>query len=115
MAGGISVSYVDVNSKNRAIVDTDRISVTRSIGKLDVTTGANSHNKTEASTGAVAASVGGVSAGINASIARNRAMSLAEISGSKGLNVTGGVNLKSTTVGNAAADTIGMNFILFGS
>ena len=109
VAGGISVSYVDVNSKNRAIVDTDRISVTRSIGKLDVTTGAKGHNRTEASTGAVAASVGGVSAGINASIARNRAMSLAEISGSKGLNVTGGVNLKSTTVGNAAADTIGMN------
>ena len=112
LAAGISVSYVDVNSKNRAILDTDNLTAT--FGKLAVTTGEGKegHKTTTAETAAISAGLGGIVAGSNISAALNRAQSLAEISGSRGLTATKGVTLKSNAVGNAVADGRGVEVAL---
>ena len=110
VAAGISVSYVDVNSRNRAVLDTDNLTAT--FGKLTVTTGEKGHNATSAATTAIAGSLGAIAGGTNVSAALNRARSLAEISGSRGLTATKGVTLKSNSVGNAKSDAYGVEAAL---
>ena len=74
-AVGISAAYVDVNSSNKAILDTDNFTATIS-GNLKVSTNQDLSRNTEANATTVAGALGmSVAAGINAAIARNRAYS----------------------------------------
>ena len=103
---GINVSYMDLDSRTRAQLNTDEFTASVA-GDLNVTTGAGGRNKTEAVTIAVAGALGAGVLGINSSTTRNRAMNLAEISGGKGLNAGGTVNLKATATGSAKATLAG--------
>ena len=107
-AGGVSVSYVDVDSKNNAILDTDNFTATV-LGDLTVSTGEDDTRKTSADAASVAAGIAAtVSVSLNAAVARNRAVNSATITGKRGLTAAN-VNLKANANGDADARFYGLS------
>ena len=107
-AGGLSIAYTDVDSVNKAVLDTDNFTATVT-GDLTVSTGENTKRITEASATSVAAAVsGGLTVGLNSAVARNRAQNKATIMGSRGLDA-GTVKLNAYGKGEANASFFGLN------
>ena len=106
-AGGLSIAYTDVDSINRAVLDTDNFTATVT-GDLTVSTGENTNRKTEASATSVSAKGGALAVGLNAAVARDRAQNYATISGSRGLTA-GTVKLNAYGKGEADAKFYGLS------
>ncbi|MBR6890444.1 MAG: hypothetical protein IKN05_05600, partial [Clostridia bacterium] len=104
---GVTVNYVDVNSKNRAEADLTNGDFTIS-DKLSVVTGDPHYSRqttANATSTAAAAAIGTIA--VNTAIAHNRAQNVSVINGStlKAKNVT----LKSYSMGDATADLMGLD------
>ena len=107
VSAGVSVSYVDVNSKNTAALDTTNFTA-KVLGDLTVSTGENRNRKTLADAASVAAGAGVIALSVNTSVARNRAQNVASITGAKGVNA-GTVNLGSHVHGTTNARLVGVS------
>ena len=101
-AAGASVSYVDVSSKNKAVLDLDAFTATIS-DKLTVATGKDTNRKTKAVALSIAAAIGKASTKmINVAIALNKAENSSIISGKAALNAPA---VELTALSNATART----------
>ena len=101
-AAGASVSYVDVSSKNKAVLDLDAFTATIS-DKLTVATGMDTNRKTKAVALSIAAAIGKASTKmINVAIALNKAENSSIISGKAALNAPA---VELTALSNATART----------
>ena len=107
VAAGASVAYVDVNSDNNAILDTDEFTATVT-GDLTVSVGENENYKSQADAKSLAAAVGGVAVSLNAAVARNRARNTAMVSGKNGVTAST-VNLNANANGVADARFYGLS------
>ena len=102
---GVSVNYVDVRSNNRAEADLTNGGLT--VKKLSVAAGdAQYSHQTSAKTNSVAAAVGAGVVGVNTSVARNRAVNDAVITGNS-LSVDD-VTLNSYSKGSSTAELTGV-------
>ena len=102
---GVSVNYVDVHSNNRAEADLTNGGLT--VKKLSVAAGdAQYSHQTSAKTNSVAAAVGAGVVGVNTSVARNRAVNDAVITGNS-LSVDD-VTLNSYSKGSSTAELTGV-------
>ena len=108
VAAGMSVAYVDVDSENNAILDTDNFTATVT-DDLTVSTGENANRRTLADARSLAAALAGTAAvSLNAAVARNRAENNATITGKNGITA-GTVNLTSKADGTADARFYGLS------
>ena len=106
-AVGVNVNYVDVNSSNTAELDATNFTPVIA-GKLSVTAGDPTDKRTtSAMTQSVTGTAGAIAAGVNVSIARNRATNDAIIKGRE-LKASS-VTLGSYGKGTAGADMTGVS------
>ena len=103
---GLSVSYVDVHSRNDVLLDTDRMTATI-LGALTVTAG-DDDRTTEAKATSLSAGAGLTALSLNTAIARNRAVNNAAITGKRGLNAQT-IILKAGGGGSAYSDLYGLS------
>ena len=107
---GASVSYVDVNSRNIASINTDEFDGTVT-GPVKVVTNDKREGKTSASVTSLSADAAfspkGGAVSLNAAVARNRAVSAAMINGNNGIGGSS-VELKSNGIAEADALLVGL-------
>ena len=105
---GISVSYVHLRADNRAIIDTEGVSVIADI--IEVYAGReNAQNSAEASAKAVAGIVSSIAVGVNAAVADNDARNIAAIFGNGTLIARDALTILANGKATAFAELTGLN------
>ena len=108
VAVGISVSYVHLRADNRAIIDTEGVSVIADI--VEVYAGReNARNSAEASAKSVAGSAGAINVGVNAAIADNDARNIAAIFGNGTLIARDALTILANGKATAFAELTGLD------
>ena len=106
VAVGLSVNYADLHAENRAAVTDSALTLS---GDLNIRTGAGENNTTSATADTISASMGAITVGINAAIARNNTKNYAILTGTKKVSVDGNMTVHGAGNSSANASVYGLD------